>query len=86
MLSTFLAGYLVGWTSFCVLAQILALRGAARLARIGIDGGALADLCPVPAAIGEFVPDPARQALLARRRTMFHRLYAQLRPLYAELM
>ena len=60
--------------------------GAARLARIGIDGGALADLCPVPAAIGEFVPDPARQALLARRRTMFHRLYAQLRPLYAELM
>ena len=60
--------------------------GAARLARMGIDGGAPGDLCPVPAAIGEFVPDPARHALLARRRALYHRLYEQLRPLYAELM
>ena len=57
--------------------------GAARLARLGIDGGAASDLCPVPAAIGEFTPDPARHAIFAKRRDTFHHLYRQLEPVYA---
>ena len=60
--------------------------GAARLARMGVDGGAPADLCPVPAAIAEFVPNLARHAWLAQRRVLHHRLYEQLRHVYDELM
>jgi xylulokinase len=57
--------------------------GAARLARLGIDGGATAESCPVPPSLGEFLPDPQRHERHARRRQEFHRLYQQLEPLYS---
>jgi xylulokinase len=57
--------------------------GAARLARLGIDGGTASDLCPVPPALGEFTPDAARHAFFAERHETFRRIYAQLKPLFA---
>lgn len=56
--------------------------GAARLARMGIDGGAPEDLCPQPEVIAALVPDPARHALLARRRLRHHSLYEALQSFY----
>lgn len=57
--------------------------GAARLARLGTDGASATDSCPVPPALREFRPDPARHALFTKRRETFHRLYGQLESVYA---
>jgi xylulokinase len=58
--------------------------GAARLARLGIDGGVPSELCPMPPAVAEFAPDPGRRALLMARRRVFHQLYERLAPLFAQ--
>ncbi len=60
--------------------------GAARLARIGIDGASPNDLCPMPAITAQILPDPERRTLLMHRRRTFHRLYEQLEPMYGEAM
>ncbi|MDP3616894.1 MAG: xylulokinase, partial [Rhodoferax sp.] len=57
--------------------------GAARLARLGVDGGSVAESCPVPRSLGEFLPAPEQHAHHAQRRNTFHRLYRQLEPLYS---
>ena len=57
--------------------------GAARLARLGIDGGTAAEHCPPPAWLGEFLPQAQPQAWHAARRVRFHRLYRQLESLYS---
>jgi len=57
--------------------------GAARLARLGIDGGSIPDSCPIPVSLGEFFPDRSQHERHAQRRTNFHRLYRQLEPLYS---
>jgi xylulokinase len=57
--------------------------GAARLARLGIDGGSAFELCPVPPSLDEFWPDAEHHERHARRRRDFHRLYRQLEPLYS---
>ncbi|MDD5332746.1 MAG: xylulokinase [Rhodoferax sp.] len=57
--------------------------GAARLARLGVDGGSVAESCPVPTSLGEFLPAPEQHARHAQRRKVFHRLYRQLEPLYS---
>lgn len=57
--------------------------GAARLARLGIDGGSIPELCPIPPSLGEFFPDPVQHERYAQRRRRFHRLYRQLEPLYS---
>ena len=57
--------------------------GAARLARLGIDRGAVDESCPVPPSLGEYEPDPKQHERYAQRRQVFHRLYQQLRPLYS---
>jgi xylulokinase len=58
--------------------------GAARLARLGIDGGTPVELCPMPAVTAEFVPDPDRRALLLERRRVFHQLYKRLEPTFEQ--
>jgi xylulokinase len=57
--------------------------GAARLARLGVDGGAPAEICPVPASVAQFQPDPARHELFAQRRVTFRQLYTQLAPSFS---
>lgn len=56
--------------------------GAARLARLGIDGGSIPDSCPIPPSLGKFFPDRAQHERHAQRRGNFHRLYRRLEPLY----
>ena len=56
--------------------------GAARLARLGVDGGSAFELCPVPPASGEFLPHPQKNEMYARRREKFHSLYKQLDSLF----
>lgn len=58
--------------------------GAARLARLGVDGADIAEVCPVPSMIEEFHPGEERRSVLATRRARFHRLNEQLRALYSE--
>lgn len=57
--------------------------GAARLARLGLDGESSSELCPVPPSLGEFLPATASHEHYARRRLDFRRLYRQLEPLYS---
>ena len=57
--------------------------GAARLARLGIDGGSNAELCPIPPSLGEFLPDPEHHKRHVRRRQVFHDLYRQLEPSFS---
>jgi xylulokinase len=57
--------------------------GAARLARLGVDGGSAADLFPIPAAIAQYLPDANRHAWLSERRRTFRRLYRQLEVMYS---
>ena len=57
--------------------------GAARLARLGIDGRSIFESCPIPPSLGEFLPDRAQHERHAQRRSNFHRLYQQLEPLYS---
>lgn len=59
--------------------------GAARLARLGIEGGTAAELCPVPPVVGEYFPDAGRHAWFAKRRSVLHALYESVEPLYPAL-
>ena len=56
--------------------------GAARLARLGLDGGSIRESCPIPVSLGEFLPDHVQHERHALRREKFHCLYRQLEPLY----
>ena len=52
--------------------------GAARLARVGLDGGSYVDLCPVPQANGDFLPRLEHTERYAIRRATFRSLYKKL--------
>ena len=56
--------------------------GAARLARIGVDGGSYFDLFPVPIANGDFLPRLQQTERYARRRATFRSLYRKLESLF----
>ncbi len=57
--------------------------GAARLARMGVDGVSPAECCPVPAVVERFVPNPVRGGRFAARRLKFQQLYGQLKPCFS---
>ena len=57
--------------------------GAARLARLGVDGGAPADVCPKPPEAFTAEPDRAWVDHYAARRPLFRRLYRELRESFA---
>ncbi len=59
--------------------------GAARLACLGLDGGQVADICPVPPTLGAYFPDPVQHQRHTQRRDIFHSLYRQVEPLYSKI-
>ncbi len=56
--------------------------GAARLARLAIGEGTVAEVCRKPSVADVVEPDPARRDALAARHPLFRDLYAALRPLF----
>lgn len=59
--------------------EVAAALGAARLARLASTGDALAEVCIAPQIRAEHNPEAAAQALLARRRARYRRIYRALR-------
>lgn len=52
--------------------------GAARLARLGIDGGSVREACPFPNLTSEYNPSPASHRILEIRHQKFQDLYRKL--------
>jgi len=61
--------------------------GAARLAWLALEPDLpLVDVCPMPAVIETFHPDPVRQQFFREKRfNTFRQLYTQLRPVFADV-
>ncbi|MGH7161158.1 MAG: FGGY-family carbohydrate kinase, partial [Acetobacteraceae bacterium] len=57
--------------------------GAARLGRIALGDGTVAELCPAPPLQRVQEPEPDLGAMLAPRRTLFQHLYRDLRGAFA---
>lgn len=58
--------------------------GAARLARLAVDGEDTASVCVASPSLRTVEPDPALAAVLAPRRATFRRLYPALYPIFQE--
>ncbi|MGH7102327.1 MAG: xylulokinase [Acetobacteraceae bacterium] len=57
--------------------------GAARLGRIAVGDGTVAELCPAPPLLRVQAPEPDLRAMLEPRRVLFRRLYRDLRGAFA---
>jgi xylulokinase len=58
--------------------------GAARLARLGVDGGTLEAVCPAPPITAVIEPDERMADTFAARQIRFRALYPQLKPSFEE--
>ena len=64
--------------------EVGAAFGAARLARIAASGEAPEAVCTLPPLVRTVLPEPGLAALLAERRTIFTRLYRDLKNAFKE--
>ncbi len=58
--------------------------GAARLARLCVEGGTIDEVCTAPPIHAVIEPDRGMADLLAAKRVRFKRLYQHLKPLFAD--